>query len=62
LFPWVSDGSILEDTKSSGNTEEYFAIATKSILLRNILPANHVWGIKYFRKSEFSIKLYDTAT
>ena len=41
---------------------EYFEMAIRSIELRKILPANHVWGMKCLRKETFSIKLNDTAT
>ena len=35
----------------------YPAIAIANIALRNILPANHVCGIKYFRNRNSSIKV-----
>jgi hypothetical protein len=35
----------------------YPAIAIANMALRNILPANHVCGIKYFRNRNSSIKV-----
>jgi hypothetical protein len=35
----------------------YAAIAIANIALRNVLPANHVCGIKYLRKRNSSIKV-----
>jgi hypothetical protein len=53
----IDDGGIdlleLPEAVNAG----YAAIAIANIALRNVLPANHVCGIKYLRKRNSSIKV-----
>jgi hypothetical protein len=42
--------------------ESYLTIAIANITLRNNLPANQVWGMKYFRNPISSILRMETIT
>lgn len=57
----IDDAALLlaSDFESFDNVE-YITIATTNIALRNILPANHVCGIKYFKNSGSFTKLKET--
>ena len=57
----IDDAALLlaSDFESFDNVE-YITIATTNIALRNILPANHVCGIKYFKNNGSFTKLKET--
>ena len=56
----IDDGLLLASDFESFDNVEYITIATTNIALRNILPANHVCGIKYFKNSGSFAKLKET--
>src|SRR5919112_318714 len=56
----IDDAALLASDFESFDNVEYITIATTNIALRNILPANHVCGIKYFKNSGSFTKLKET--
>src|ERR687896_346654 len=56
----VRDDALLASDFESFDNVEYITIATTNIALRNILPANHVCGIKYFKNSGSFTRLKET--
>src|SRR5918992_399619 len=56
----VRDDALLASDFESFDNVEYITIATTNIALRNILPANHVCGIKYFKNNGSFTRLKET--